>query len=58
MVCKDGGGLMFDEEAALKVLEKDEVEYIIDLQEGSESDVMWSCDLTYDYVRINGEYRT
>jgi glutamate N-acetyltransferase / amino-acid N-acetyltransferase len=58
MVCKDGGGLAFDEDAALAVLEKDEVIYTIDLKQGTRSDVMWTCDLSYDYVRINGEYRT
>jgi len=58
MVCRSGGGLDFDEKAALAILEKDEIEYIIDLKSGNESDTMWTCDLTYDYVRINGEYRT
>ncbi len=58
MVCKDGGGLAFDEEKALEVLKKAEVEYIIDLKNGSFDDVMWTCDLSYDYVKINGEYRT
>jgi len=58
MVCKDGGGLAFDESKALEVLKKEEVIYTIDLKEGKYNDTMWTCDLSYDYVRINGEYRT
>ena len=58
LVCKDGGGLSFDEEAALKVLSEDEVIYRLDFKDGEAEDTMWTCDLTYDYVKINGEYRT
>jgi len=58
MVCKDGGGLSFDEDKALEVLKKSDVVYTIDLKNGDYSDTMWTCDLTYDYVKINGEYRT
>ncbi len=57
-VCKDGGGLPFDEEAALAELKKSEVAYTLDFSEGSASDTMWTCDFSLDYVRINAEYRT
>ncbi len=58
MVCKDGGGLAFDEDAAFKTLDQKEVTYTIDLKDGEKTCVMWTCDLTYEYVKINGEYRT
>ena len=58
MVCKDGGGLSFDEAAALAVLTEKEVTYRLDFKDGQAEDTMWTCDLTYEYVRINGEYRT
>ncbi|MCL2569242.1 MAG: bifunctional glutamate N-acetyltransferase/amino-acid acetyltransferase ArgJ [Oscillospiraceae bacterium] len=57
-VCKDGRGLGFDEELALRVLEPHEVEIRIDMGQGSEGSVCWGCDLTYDYVKINGSYRS
>lgn len=57
-VCKDGGGLEFDEELAKKILSEREVTVVIDLGLGSASCTCWGCDLTYEYVRINGEYRS
>lgn len=57
-VCKDGGGLAFDEESALKVLKQGEVAYTLDLHDGDASDTMWTCDLSFDYIRINADYRT
>ncbi len=57
-VCKNGGGLAFDEDAALQVLKKKEVTYIIDLHDGDASDIMWTCDFSLDYVKINADYRT
>ena len=57
-VCKNGGGLNFDEEAALKELKKDEVVYTIDLNDGDADETMWTCDFSIDYVRINADYRT
>jgi len=57
-VCKNGGGLAFDEAAALKELKQKEVTYVIDLNDGAASDVMWTCDFSLDYVRINADYRT
>lgn len=58
MVCKDGAGLSFDEDTAEKILKEDEVEIICDMHEGESSVTCWGCDLTYDYVKINGDYRT
>ena len=57
-VCEDGRGLDFDEDLAKKILSQDEVEINVTLQEGSGSATCWGCDLTYDYVKINGDYRT
>ena len=57
-VCQNGRGLPFDEDLALKILKEEEVEINIDLHEGNASVTCWGCDLTYDYVKINGDYRT
>ncbi len=57
-VCKDGKGLAFDEDLALKILNTNEVTTKIDLNDGTHKATAWGCDLTYEYVRINGEYRT
>jgi glutamate N-acetyltransferase/amino-acid N-acetyltransferase len=48
----------FDEELAKKVLAEDEIQIIVSLGEGSATAVCWGCDLTYDYVKINGDYRS
>ena len=58
MVCKDGAGLDFDEDLALEILKEKEVVIAVDLREGEQSATCWGCDLTYDYVKINGDYRT
>ena len=57
-VCRQGDGLLFDEDLARKVLTQDEVVIEVDLHEGEEHAECWGCDLTYDYVKINGDYRT
>ncbi|MCL5056773.1 MAG: bifunctional glutamate N-acetyltransferase/amino-acid acetyltransferase ArgJ [Actinobacteria bacterium] len=57
-VARGGQGLSFDEEAAAAVLSGDTVNVLIDLKEGQYEAVAWGCDLTYEYVRINGDYRT
>ncbi len=57
-VCKGGRGLDFDEEKAKTVLSEEEVVIRIALRTGTASCTCWGCDLTYDYVRINGDYRT
>ncbi len=57
-VCEDGMGVDFSEEKAKEVLSQDEITILIDLKTGEESAVARGCDLTYDYVKINGDYRT
>ena len=57
-VCRQGDGLAFDEDKAKEVLSQKEVVIAVDLHEGDESAECWGCDLTYDYVKINGDYRT
>ena len=57
-VCKNGSGIPFSEELAKKVLQQSEIEILIDLNDGEEKATAWGCDLTYDYVKINGDYRT
>ena len=57
-VCKAGEGLEFDEELAKKVLSQDEVEIQGNVNEGEHAVTAWRGDLTYDYVKINGDYRT
>lgn len=57
-VMKKGTPLVFDEAAALEVLSKPQVSVVADLQAGEASAVGWGCDLSYDYVKINGDYRT
>ena len=58
LVCDHGHGLDFDEEIAKNILLEDEVTIAVDLYEGESSATCWGCDLTYDYVKINGDYRT
>ena len=57
-VCKNGAGLDFSEEFAKKVLLEKEIEILVELNSGEFSSTAWGCDLTYDYVKINGDYRT
>lgn len=57
-VCEKGAALNFDEEPAKKVLTANEVTIQIDVHEGEHAATAWGCDLTYDYVKINGDYRT
>lgn len=57
-VCHNGMGVPFDEEKATDVLSADEIIVDIDLNDGDYSATAWGCDLTYDYVKINGDYRT
>ena len=57
-VCRAGSGIPFSEEEAKKVLAADEVEVWIGLHDGEDDAVAWGCDLTYDYVKINADYRT
>ena len=57
-VCKNGAGVEFSEDEAKKILLEHEITIEIDLNDGEGNVVAWGCDLTYDYVRINGDYRT
>jgi glutamate N-acetyltransferase/amino-acid N-acetyltransferase len=57
-VCKDGAGLPFDEDIAKKILLEDEITVSVTLHDGEGKATAWGCDLTYDYVKINGDYRT
>ncbi len=58
LVCVDGMGVEFSEEKAKEVLSQDEITILIDLKSGDDFAVARGCDLTYDYVKINGDYRT
>lgn len=57
-VCKNGAGIAFSEEKAKEILLEKEINILIDLNQGEASATAWGCDLTYDYVKINGDYRT
>ena len=57
-VCRKGSGVPFDEQKARAILLEKEIVIDINLHDGLESATAWGCDLTYDYVKINGDYRT
>jgi glutamate N-acetyltransferase/amino-acid N-acetyltransferase len=57
-VCKNGRGIDFSEELAKRVLSEDTVYIDVELNDGKCKATAWGCDLTYDYVKINGDYRT
>ena len=57
-VCQNGAGIPFSEEKAKEILLESEIEILISLNDGNGLATAWGCDLTYDYVRINGDYRT
>ena len=57
-VCKNGAGVEFSEEKAKEILLESEIEILVGLNSGSFEATAWGCDLTYDYVKINGDYRT
>ncbi len=58
LVCKDGAGVEFSEEIAKEILLEREIEILVSVGDGDVSATAWGCDLTYDYVKINGDYRT
>lgn len=58
LVCTNGAGVDFSEEEAAKILGSDEIKILIDLGAGHETARAYGCDLTYDYVKINGDYRS
>lgn len=57
-VCQNGAGIPFSEEKAKEILLESEIEILISLNDGLGVATAWGCDLTYDYVKINGDYRT
>ena len=57
-VCQQGRGLPFDEDLAKKILTEHDIEINITMGEGEATCTCWGCDMTYDYVKINGDYRT
>ena len=57
-VCQKGRGLAFDEDLAKKILTEHDIVIKADLSEGQGSCTCWGCDITYDYIQINGDYRT
>lgn len=57
-VCENGAGVPFSEELAKEILLEREIEILVTVGAGSGSAAAWGCDLTYDYVKINGDYRT
>ncbi len=58
LVCRQGAAVAFDEEQAKKILTQSEITIGVDVHEGDQGAECWGCDLTYDYVKINGDYRT
>ena len=57
-VCENGAGVEFSEEIAKEILLEKEIEILVSLGDGEHEATAWGCDLTYDYVKINGDYRT
>ena len=57
-VCKNGGSFPFDEDYAKGVLTEDKIEILCNMNDGDASANAFGCDLTYEYVRINGDYRS
>ncbi|MBE6787379.1 MAG: bifunctional ornithine acetyltransferase/N-acetylglutamate synthase [Ruminococcaceae bacterium] len=58
LVCQNGAGVDFSEEKAKEILLESEIEILVNLNDGEFFSTAWGCDLTYDYVKINGDYRT
>ena len=57
-VCRDGHGLEFDEDLAKKILTEHDITIDVDMADGEAECTCWGCDITYDYIKINGDYRT
>ena len=57
-LCENGAGIPFSEELAAKILHENEIDIIVSVGDGPFAATAWGCDLTYEYVKINGEYRT
>ena len=57
-VCQNGAGIPFSEEIAKEILLCDEIDILVNMNDGHSNAIAYGCDLTYDYVKINGDYRT
>ena len=57
-MCSSDLGIPFSEEKAKEILLESEIKIIIGVGNGNGNAIAWGCDLTYDYVKINGDYRT
>ena len=57
-VCRNGAGVAFSEDYAKEILLEKEIDILINLNDGDKNATAWGCDLTYDYVKINGDYRS
>ena len=57
-VCKNGAGVEFSEDEAKKILQEEVINISISIGDGAGAATCWGCDLTYDYVKINGDYRS
>ncbi len=57
-VCKNGRGLGFDEALAKKILTEHDITIAVEVGAGTGECTCWGCDITYDYIKINGDYRT
>ena len=58
LVCENGLGLQFDEDLAKAILSEEDITILAQLKQGSSEATAWGCDMTYDYVKINGDYRS
>jgi len=58
LVCRDSVEIGFSEEKAAEILRDDDIDILVTLHEGDGTATAWGCDLTYEYVKINGDYRT
>jgi glutamate N-acetyltransferase/amino-acid N-acetyltransferase len=58
LVCKSGCAVDFDEGLAVEYLKKNEIRLLVRLNKGVYSDHVWTCDFSYDYVKINASYRS
>ncbi len=58
LVCENGAGVNFSEEKAKEILLEKDIKILVNLKQGVEDAAAWGCDLTYDYVKINGDYRS
>ena len=58
LVCEMGQGLAFDEDKAKKILKEKDIYFLVEMGEGKGDAIIYTCDLSHDYVKINGSYRS